>query len=113
MDQVDEIAAARGPGSGLTCQVRGFNVDGAVATALPGFDEVVFPSHYGGRVGAGDVGANRAADLLAGPGPDPTAVSTVKSYWYTGASLAQIPISFVAFPGTLYGVNPSAGLLGY
>ena len=111
-DGFHEIVAAQGPGPALSAQVKGFNFDDVAVSALPGYDVTPFASVYGARLNLGDLTGDGSWDLLAGAGRDPSASSTVLGYSYDGASLTQLPGSFLPFTGT-YGVNVAAGALGH
>ena len=74
---------------------------------------IPYTTLYGGRVAMGDIDGDSASDLVTGAGRDPLADSTVRTYAHDGSQLTQISTEFVAFPATTFGVNVSAGLMGY
>ncbi|MFN7975487.1 MAG: kelch repeat-containing protein [Acidobacteriota bacterium] len=112
-DSFDEILAAPGPGPGPSFpgEFRGFDYDGVGISQPPGFDIVAFSTSYGGRLGADAMSGGSREELLAAAGRDPAADSTVRPFIYTGTRLFPNP-AFVAVPGTVYGVNPTGGMLG-
>ncbi|MFN7974887.1 MAG: putative Ig domain-containing protein [Acidobacteriota bacterium] len=115
-DGYAEIAAAPGPGPTLPSRFAGFDYDGVAITNLPGYDVTPFATFHGGRLGIGDVtppGADGRAELLASPGRDATAASTVATYAYNGAALVIATPSFSPFPGSTYGNNVAGAELGY
>ncbi|MFN7974687.1 MAG: kelch repeat-containing protein [Acidobacteriota bacterium] len=114
-DGFAEIVCTPGPGptSSFPARFRGFNFDNASIAALPGYDITPYASLYGARAGQGNVIGADNEELLASPGRDPFAPSTVRTYKYQGASLVPVLTPFPAFPGTFYGANPAAGDLGY
>ncbi|MFN7971732.1 MAG: putative Ig domain-containing protein [Acidobacteriota bacterium] len=110
-DAADEILVSPGPGPSNPAQFAAFDYAGGVS-AISGFSVTAFSTMYGGRPAGGDISGDGRDDLVVGAGPDPAADSTVKAYVWTGSSLWN-PLSYVAFPGYAYGVNPAVGDLGY
>ena len=114
-DGAGDIATAPGPGPANSAVFKGFAYEQLQGMALlPGCQVTPAATTYGGRVGLGHVVDSIAADLLAGLGPDPTATSAVRSYYYAplNQNLGAGP-SFVAFPGQAFGAVISGGALGY
>ena len=112
-DGFDEMLVAPGPGPSHPDTVAGFDYDATAVTPAPGLSVKAFTSPYGGRVGAGDLSADGAAELICGPGRAPSAPSIVKAYGYDGAALSPlVGTPFTAFGGA-YGVNVSGGILGH
>lgn len=114
-DGYDEIVCTPGPGpgTGFPSRFLGFDYDDATIAPLPGYDITPFATLYGGRVGLGDLDLDLADDLLAAAGRDAAADSTIKPYRYGANALTALPGSFVAFPGSTYGVNAAGARLGY
>ena len=113
-DGFAEIAVTPGPGPAHPATFNGFDFDGGSIAPLAGFAVQPFTTVYGGRVGSDDVAAAAAGlELLCGPGRDPAAASTVRGHHYDGSATTPLSVSFDAFPGTTYGVNPGGGALGY
>ena len=54
-DGFEEITTAAGPGPSNTTWFKGFDFDGGSLTLIPGFQVTPYTTHYGGRVGTGDV----------------------------------------------------------
>ena len=112
-DSYGDIATAPGPGPSISAWFKGFELDGGALGLIPGFDVTPLSTLYGGRVGLGDIEADGALDLLAGAGRDPGADATVLAFGYAAGSFSSIPgTPFLPFGG-LYGVNVTAGALGY
>ena len=109
-----DIVVTPGPGSGASfpSQFKGYAYQGASVAPLAGFDVTPFTTSYGGRVGLGELTDASRHSMLTGAGRDPAADSTVRGYDYQGGALQALPASFQAFPGTMYGVNVSAGPMG-
>jgi hypothetical protein len=104
-----EIAAAIGPGPTHTPDIRGFDLEPTLGP-LPGFAITANPStHYGGRVGLGEVTGDGAVDLLTGEGRDPASPAIIRTFQYQSSQLSPRSI-FTAFSGT-YGVNVSGASL--
>jgi hypothetical protein len=112
-DGYAEIVAAPGPGAGASfpARIRGFDYDATAVAALAGFDVIPFGTRYGARPGLGDVMVDGREELLAAPGPDPSAGAHVQTYDYAAPALSP-RLSFVAFPGSGYGVNVTGARLG-
>ncbi|MFN7976197.1 MAG: hypothetical protein U0166_28340 [Acidobacteriota bacterium] len=114
-DSYAEIAATPGPGPTHPSQFVGFNYDNGTITPLSGFLVTPFTTLFGGRVGLGDLRTDGRWDLIAAPGRDINALNpTVMSYDYSGGALTANPgVPITPFSGDRYGVNVSAGALGY
>jgi len=112
-DGFGEILAAPGPGAGpdYQSQFRGFDFDGVMLGPLSDFQVTAYLTHYGGRVGAGDINDDLRDELLTGAGRDLLADSTVKAFRYDGAKQVLVH-SFVPFGTATYGVNTAGGSLG-
>ncbi|MFN7975120.1 MAG: hypothetical protein U0166_22665 [Acidobacteriota bacterium] len=108
LDGWAEIVAAPGPGPALPSRFLGFDYDASAIAAAPGFDVTPFATAYGGRVGLGGVASKIKADLIACPGRDPVASSSVQGFTYSGTALTPIPGTFTAFPALSYGANGTA-----
>ncbi|MFN7973128.1 MAG: Ig domain-containing protein [Acidobacteriota bacterium] len=113
-DGFAEIGTAPGPGPTNPSNFLGWNYDNATITALTNFNTTPFTTLFGGRLGLGDVNTTGNWELLAGAGRDATANSTVLTYTYVGTTLTQINApGFIPFGTDMYGVNLSAGQLGF
>ena len=57
-DAYDEILSAPGPGESFDCRIRGWNVDGGTASAIPGINFQAYAGSvtHGGHVAAFGVG---------------------------------------------------------
>ncbi len=108
-DSLCDIAATPGPGGANSARFRGFSIASGSIAAIPGYDVTPFATHYGGRPAAGDLLGSEADELLASPGPDPTAPAIVSSYGIPGGTITKVQPDLDAFPGKSYGVDPAAG----
>jgi len=112
-DGIDEIITAPGPSAAFGAHVRGWNHDGTEIAPIPGFSFFAWPPgqyRYGARISAGtDLTGNGRTELVAGPGPDPTAGSPVSVFSLDGTTVTRL-FSLQAFPaGWTHGVTVSAG----
>ncbi|MFN7974024.1 MAG: hypothetical protein U0166_17035 [Acidobacteriota bacterium] len=114
-DGFDEIVTGPGPGAVFGAQVRGFNVDGGVATAISKINFVAYASYrYGVNAASGDVDGDRFAEIVTGPGPDPAASADLRGFDYDGNVVGAIPaMSVDVWPGLTYGATVSPSLMGY
>ena len=118
-DYYDEILVGRGPDPGLSNDFAGFNFDGGPSSSLTGYQVTAFNTLYGGVPGSGEFGDPPGAipggwELIAAPGPDPSAPASVKLYAYSGTGLILLqPGTINVFPGLNYGVNPAGVKTGY
>jgi len=104
----DDLVVGAGAGPTNAAEVVGFEHDGGVARPLPGLVACPFGTAYGARVGSGDVGPQGAAEVIAGPGPDPSAPATVRRVFLCRSTLVEVSTTpLVAFAGA-YGVNPAS-----
>ena len=99
-DGMDEIVTGAGPGPIYGAHVRGWNVDDAPATAIPGVSFFAYNTpRYGVRVSCGDIDGDGIDELVTAPGPSPAFGAHVRGWNYDGATLGEIPgVSFFAWP---------------
>jgi len=112
-DAYDEIVTGAGPGSVYGPHVRGWNVDGGEAMAIPGVSFFAYGTiKYGVNVTCGDVDGDGIDEIITGPGPGTVFGSHVRGWNYDGTDLTTLPgLSFFAwdYPGVRYGARVFAG----
>ena len=112
-DGYDEILTGAGPGAVFGPHVRGWNVDGAAAAAMPGLSFLAYGSNrYGVRVTCGDLDGDGMAEIVTTPGPSPVFGAHVRGWNYDGSALTPINgINFFAWPAATarYGATAYAG----
>ena len=99
-DDCDEIVTGAGPGLVFGPHVRGWNVDGGTASAIPGISFFAYETpRYGVVVGCGDVDGDGLGEIVTAPGPSPAFGARVRGWNYDGSQLATIPgLDFFAWP---------------
>jgi hypothetical protein len=112
-DGYDEIVTGAGPGAVYGPHVRGWNVDGGAAVAMPGVSFLAYGTNkFGVNAACGDVDGDGMAEIITGPGPGAVFGAHIRGWNYDGSSLAAIPgISFFAwdYPEFRYGAKVFAG----
>jgi len=112
-DGYDEIVTGAGPGAVYGPHVRGWNVDGGTATAMPGVSFLAYGTNkYGVNVSCGDVDGDGIDEIVTGPGPGPDFGTHVKGWNCDGSSVTPMAgISFFAWPPAevRYGAKVFAG----
>ena len=110
-DGFDEILTGAGPGDVFGPHVRGWNVDGAPAMAIPGVSFLAYGTHkYGVNVACGDIDGDGFSEIVTGAGPGTVFGPHVRGWNMDGATAAAIPgISFLAYGTHKYGVNVACG----
>jgi hypothetical protein len=112
-DGYDEIVTGAGPGAVYGPHVRGWNVDGGKAEAMPGVSFLAYGTNkYGVNVTCGDVDSDGIDEIVTGAGPGSVFGAHVRSWNYDGVSLTAISgINFFAWPpgGVSYGAKVFAG----
>ena len=112
-DGFDEIVTGAGPGEVFGAHVRGWNVDGGTATAIPGISFFGYNTpRYGVVVSCGDVDGDGMDEIVTGPGPSPAFGARVRGWNYDGSALAELPgLDFFAWPADVvrYGARVWAG----
>jgi hypothetical protein len=98
-DGDDEIVSGPGPGVVFGAHVRGWDVAGGTAAALPGVSFTAYPGYlYGARVGSGDLDGDGMDEILTAPGPEAAYGCLVRGWNVDGGTAAAITgIDFDAF----------------
>jgi len=112
-DGYDEIVTGPGPGAVFGPHVRGWNVDGGMATAMPGVSFMAYGTRkYGINVGAGDLDGDGIDELLTAPGPSMIFASHIRGWNVDGVSAEPLTgCSFISWSPTLprYGARVASG----
>ncbi len=105
----DEIITGPGPGVVFGSHVRGWDVSGGTASALPGVSFFAYPAHllYGARVGTGDLDGDGIDEILTTLGPGPINECRIRGWNVDGGTAtAMTGIDFYAYGSqVLYGGN--------
>ena len=105
-DGVSEIVAAAGPHPGVNLDVRTFTFD---SQGIQSYWDVVPLSGtlYGGKVHEAEIDGGGALELLASPGPDPSAAAQVAAISIPPSGPVMVPgyAPFTPYPTIAYGVN--------
>jgi hypothetical protein len=113
-DGIDEIVTGAGPGAVFGPHVRGWDVDGGPASAIPGVSYFAYGTlKYGVNVACGDVDGDAIDEILTAPGPSPLFGAHVRGWNVDGGTAASIPgINFFAwdYPEVRYGARVSSGI---
>jgi len=99
-DGYDEIVTGAGPGPVFGAHVRGWNVDGGTAAAIPGISFFAYNTpRYGVVVGCGDVDGDGIDEIVTAPGPSPAFGSHIRGWNFDGSALEELPgLNFFAWP---------------
>ena len=91
-DGYDEIVTAPGPGSIFGPHVRGWNVDGGTASAMPAVCFMAYGSnHYGAVVSCGDIDGDGMDEIVTAPGPSPAFPTHVRGWNHDGSGITPLP----------------------
>jgi len=112
-DGFDEIVTGAGPGAVYGPHVRGWNIDGGSAQAIPQVSFLAYGTNkYGVNITCGDLDGDGLDEIIAGAGPGAVFGSHVRCWNYDGTKVAELPGgSFFAWPpeSARYGVRVSSG----
>lgn len=112
-DDFDEIVTGAGPGAVYGPHVRGWNVDGGSATAIPAVSFMAYGTDkFGVVVTCGDVDGDGIDEIITGAGPGQGFGAHIRGWNYDGAALMPISgINFFAWPpaAVRYGAKVFAG----
>ena len=106
-DGYDEIVTGAGPGAVYGPHVRGWNVDGGAATAIPAVSFLAYGTHkWGVNVSCGDVDGDGIDEIVTAPGPSGLFGAHIRGWNLDGGAPTPLPgFSFFAW-------NPSEALFG-
>jgi len=98
-DGHDEIVTGAGPGDVFGPHVRGWNVDGGAASAIPGVSYFAYGTlRWGVNVACGDIDGDGIAEIVTGPGPSDLFSSHVRGWNFDGETVAPMPgVNFIAY----------------
>jgi len=99
-DGMAEIITGAGPGVVFGPHVRGWNVDGGTAAAIPGVSFFAYDTtEYGVNVGCGDLDDDGIDEIITGPGPGPDFPARIRGWNHDGSGLTAMGgIDFLAWP---------------
>ena len=112
-DGFDEIITGPGPGAVFGPHVRGWNVDGGPATAIPAVSFIAYGTRkFGVRVAYGQLDGDVFDEIVTAPGPSSFFGSHIRGWNYDNDSISALPgCSFFAWPSAeaRYGAQVYAG----
>ncbi len=112
-DGIDEIVTGPGPGAVYGPHVRGWNVDGGAATAIPAVSFMAYGTNkFGVHVTCGDVDGDGMAEIITGPGPGAVFGTHIRGWNFDGQTLTELPgFNFFAWAHTYaaFGAKVCAG----
>jgi len=99
-DGYDEIVTGAGPGAVYGPHVRGWNVDGGTAAAIPGVSFLAYGTNkYGVNITCGDLDGDGIDEIVTAPGPSSVFGAHIRGWNYDGGSLTEMAgINFFAWP---------------
>jgi len=107
-DGIDEIVTGAGAGAVYGPQVRGWNVDGGTAQAMPGVSFFAYGTHrWGVNVACGDLDGDGIDEIVTGPGPGDLFGAHIRAWRVVGGVASPLPsASLLAYsPSLRYGVR--------
>ncbi len=112
-DGFDEIVTGAGPGAVYGPHIRGWNVDGGAAAAIPGVSFLAYGTNkYGVNISCGDVDGDGIDEIVTGAGPGAVFGPHVRGWNFDGDAITPLPgFSFFAWETEplSFGVNVFAG----
>ena len=112
-DKTDEILAGPGPSPAYGADVRVFDTENQTISALAGF-RAYQTGKYGVKISSGNLDFDMNEEIITGPGPGSMYGSHVRGFKFDGNTVtAMADPSFMAYPGSRYGMHVAAGFLGF
>ena len=110
-DGFDEIVTGAGPGPIFGPHVRGWNVDGGMAEAMPGSSWMAYGTNrMGVKVACGDLDGDGIDEVVTAPGPSPFFGAHIRGWDLDGSTVKPMPgFSFVPWMDVRYGATVAAG----
>jgi len=110
-DGYDEIVTGAGPGAVFGPHVRGWNVDGGTAAAIPGISFLAYGTNkWGVNAACGDIDGDGYDEIVTGAGPGAVFGPHVRGWNADGGTVTAIPaVSFLAYGTNKFGVNVACG----
>jgi len=110
-DGYDEIVTGAGPGAVFGPHVRGWNVDGGTAAAMPGVSFLAYGTpRWGVNATCADIDGDGYDEIVTGAGPGAVFGPHVRGWNVDGGAAAPIPgISYFAYGTLKWGVNLAGG----
>ena len=110
-DGRDEFVTGAGPGAVYGPHVRGFSLDGAVVSPVPGVSYFAYGTpKWGVNVTCGDLDGDGYDEIVTGAGPGAVYGPHVRGWNVDGGATAAIPgVSYLAYGTNKYGVNVACG----
>jgi hypothetical protein len=101
-DGYDEIVTGPGPGPMFGPHVRGWDVDGTTAAAMPAASFFAYPTRsWGVNVSCGELDGHGHEDIVSAPGPSGYFNSNIRGWRYDGSGVTLLPgCSFSAWPAS-------------
>jgi hypothetical protein len=98
-DSFDEIITGAGPGAVFGPHVRGWNVDGRTAMAMPGVSFLAYGTNkWGVNVACGDIDGDGIDEIITAPGPSGLFGSHIRGWDFDGTATNPMPgVSFFAW----------------
>jgi len=102
-DSCSEIVTGAGPGAVFGPHVRGWNVDGLAARAMPGVSFLAYGTNkWGVKVACGDVDGDGIDEILTAPGPSGLFGAHIRGWDHDGTTTSPMPgVSFFAWDTTM------------
>jgi len=110
-DGYHEIVTGAGPGAVYGPHVRGWNVDGGAAAAMPSVNFLAYNTpKFGVTVACGDLDGDGCCEIVTGAGPGVMFGPHVRAWNCDGSSITSIgAINFFAFDTLFCGAEVGAG----